>query len=149
MNKIGVRLSAIALLLFLPVIAQTIDDNAGVKVTPLLKTTDSWDGQQIVYPQGQAELTALLVEIAPGGSTGWHHHPVPSFGFLLEGTLEITLKDGRVKLMQTGEALSEVSHTVHIGRALGDSPVKIVVFYAGAVGNALTVNLPKGANLSR
>src|SRR3970040_2281271 len=104
--KIGVRLCMMTLLLFIPAAAPAIDDNAAVKVTPLLKTTSSWDGKPIVYPEGQAELTALLVEIAPGGSTGWHQHPVPSFGFLLEGTLEITLMDGRVKRMQAGEALS-------------------------------------------
>jgi len=147
--KIGVRLCMMTLLLFIPAAAPAIDDNAAVKVTPLLKTTSSWDGKPIVYPEGQAELTALLVEIAPGGSTGWHQHPVPSFGFLLEGTLEITLMDGRVKRMQAGEALSEVTHTLHIGRALSHTPVKIIVFYAGAVGKALTINKPNGANPPR
>lgn len=147
--KLCVRLYPIVLLLFLPVVALAVDENSAVKVTLLLKTTSDWDGKQIVYPQGQAELTALLVEIAPGESTGWHQHPVPSFAFLLEGTLEIALKDGRVKRMQPGEALSEVTDTMHIGRALSKTPVKIVVFYAGAIGKALTFNHPNGANFSR
>ena len=147
--KLCVRLYAIALLLFLPVVALAVDENSAVKVTVLLKTTSDWDGKQIVYPQGQAELTALLVEIAPGESTGWHQHPVPSFAFLLEGSLEITLKDGRVKRMQPGEALSEVTDTMHIGRAVSKTPVRIVVFYAGAIGKALTFDHPNGTNVSR
>jgi quercetin dioxygenase-like cupin family protein len=140
--KLSVGFYALALLLFSPVAVFAVDENAAVKVTPLLKTTEGWDGKQIAYPEGQAELTALLVEIAPGESTGWHQHPVPSFAFLLEGMLEITLMDGRIKRMQAGEALSEVTDTLHIGRAVSKTPVKIVVFYAGAVGKALTVNQP-------
>jgi quercetin dioxygenase-like cupin family protein len=147
--KLCVRLYVIALLLFLPVAALAVDENSAVKVTVLLNTTSEWDGKQIVYPQGKAELTALLVEIAPGESTGWHQHPVPSFGFLLEGSLEITLEDGRVKRMQPGEALSEVTDAMHIGRAVSKTPVRIVVFYAGAIGKALTFSHPNGTNVSR
>jgi quercetin dioxygenase-like cupin family protein len=149
MKLCGVRVSVLAMLLLSPIVALAVDQNSAVKVTSLLKTTSGWDGKQIVYPEGQAEMTALLVEIAPGESTGWHQHPVPSFGFLLEGTLEITLMDGRVKRMEPGEALSEVTDTMHIGRVLSKTPVKIVVFYAGAIGKALTINQPNSANSSR
>ena len=144
-----VRVSVLAVLLLLPTVTLAVEQNSAVKVTSLLKTTSGWDGKQIVYPEGQAEMTALLVEIAPGESTGWHQHPVPSFGFLLEGTLEITLMDGRVKRMEPGEALSEVTDTMHNGRAVGKTPVKIVVFYAGSVGKTLTINHPGNANLPR
>jgi quercetin dioxygenase-like cupin family protein len=137
------RLSAITLALWLPLGALALDNAAAVKVTPLLKTASSWDGAPIVYPEGQAEITGLLVEIAPGGETGWHEHPVPSFGMVLEGTLEVTLKSGRVKRLHAGEALAEVIDTLHNGRSVGAQPVKIVVFYAGAVGKTLTVNHPE------
>jgi quercetin dioxygenase-like cupin family protein len=140
--KVFVQCYAAALLLFAPIVVFAIDENPAVKVTQLLKTTSSWDGKQIVYPEGQAEVTALLVEIAPGESTGWHQHPVPSFAFLLEGTLEITLTDGRAKRMEPGDALPEVTDTMHMGRALSKTPVKIVVFYAGSAGKALTINQP-------
>ena len=45
----------------------------------ILKTTRSWDGTPIVYPQGTAEVTGIIVTVAPGAQTGWHAHPVPSF----------------------------------------------------------------------
>jgi quercetin dioxygenase-like cupin family protein len=140
--KLYVSFYAIALLLFPPNVIFAIDENPAVKVSQLFRTTSSWDGKPIVYPQGQAEVTALIVQIAPGESTGWHQHPVPSFAFLLEGTLEITLADGRVKRMEPGDALSEVTGTMHMGRVLSKTPVKIVVFYAGSVGKTLTVNQP-------
>jgi quercetin dioxygenase-like cupin family protein len=118
-------------------IAVALDPTATVAVTPLLKTTTSWNGQPLAYPPGPAEITGLQVEIAPGGETGWHQHTAPSFGVMLEGTLEVTLKDGQVKRLQAGDAIAEVVDTPHNGRNVGAIPVKIVVFYAGTAGQAL------------
>ncbi|MDO9107187.1 MAG: cupin domain-containing protein [Methylovulum sp.] len=112
------------------------------KVTQLVKTTSSWDGKQIVYPVGQPEITGLVVEIAPGKETGWHLHPLPSFAYILEGTLEVMLKDGRIKHLQAGDPLVEVVNTPHNGRNVGTTPLKILVFYAGAVGRKLTFEQP-------
>ena len=131
--------SALIVAALLPFAASAIEPSSTVKVTPLLKTTQSWNGAPIKYPEGQAEFTSLMVEIAPGGETSWHEHPVPSFGMLLEGTLEISLTDGRKKLMKAGEALAEVIATPHNGRNVGTTPVKLIVFYAGAVDQKLTV----------
>jgi quercetin dioxygenase-like cupin family protein len=117
----------------LPLVALAIEPSQSVKVTQLLKTTTSWNGAPIKYPEGQAEVTSLMVEIAPGGETRWHEHPVPSFGYLLEGSLEVSLVDGKKKLLKPGEALAEVIATAHNGRNVGTTPVKLIVFYAGAV----------------
>lgn len=123
--------------------AYGLDGSAGITVTPLMKTTQTWNGGQIVYPQGQAEITGLMVEIAPGSETGWHEHPVSSFGMVLQGVLEVSLRNGAVKRLQAGDVLAEVIDTVHNGRSVGEKPVKIVVFYAGAVGSALTIKHPE------
>lgn len=48
-----------------------IETSEAVKVTPVLKTSRSWDGALLKYPQGQAEITDVRIEIAPGGETGW------------------------------------------------------------------------------
>lgn len=125
-------------LLFQPS-AHALEPSASVKTTTLMKTTSSWDGTPIAYPAGQAEITGILVEIAPGGETGWHLHPVPSFGVLLEGELDVRLKDGSVKRLKTGDTLAEVVNTLHNGRNAGTTPLKLVVFYAGAVGQPLSV----------
>lgn len=80
-----------------------------------------------------------MVEIAPGAETGWHMHPVPSIGWMLQGSLDVSLKDGQIKHLHAGDALAEVVDTLHNGRNVGNDPVKIIVFYAGAVGSAVTV----------
>jgi quercetin dioxygenase-like cupin family protein len=136
------RTALLCIAAVLPFAVRAIEPSATVKVTPLLKTTQTWNGAPIKYPEGQAEISALMIEIAPGGETNWHEHPVPSFGMLLEGTLEISLPDGRKKLMKAGEALAEVIATPHNGRNVGTTPVKLVVFYAGAVDKQLTVPRP-------
>jgi quercetin dioxygenase-like cupin family protein len=118
--------------------AHAIEPSATVKVTQLLKTSRTWNDTPIKYPDGQAEITGLVIEIAPGGETGWHQHPVPSFGMLLQGSLEVTLADGRKKHLEAGEALAEVIDTSHNGRNVGTVPVKLVVFYAGAVDKQVT-----------
>jgi quercetin dioxygenase-like cupin family protein len=127
----------------LPFGARAIEPSATVKVTQLLKTSQTWNGAPIRYPDGQAEVTSLMIEIAPGGETNWHEHPVPSFGVLLEGSLEVSLTDGRKKLVKPGEALAEVIATPHNGRNVGTTPVKLIVFYAGAVDKKLTVQRPE------
>jgi quercetin dioxygenase-like cupin family protein len=123
--------------------ASALDNSASVKVTPLLKTSTSWDGKPLVYPKGQAEVTALIVEIAAGGQTGWHEHSVPSFAYVLEGTLEVTQGNGATCQLHAGDTLPEVVQTLHNGRALGDKPVKLFVLYTGTVNQPLTLAHPE------
>ena len=119
--------------------AYSLEPSASVKASTVLKTASSWNGQPLAYPDGQAEISALVIEIAPGGETGWHLHTVPSFALVLEGELVVQLKDGAVKRVKPGEAFAEVVNTLHNGRNAGAAPVKLVVFYAGAVGQTVTV----------
>lgn len=129
----------LTLALFIQAEAHSIEPAAQVKVSTLLKTETSWDGKPLVYPTGKAEVTGLIMELAPGAETGWHSHAVPSFDLLLDGELEIQLKDGATKRMLPGEALAEVVNTAHNGRNVGSVPVRILVFYAGAVGQQCSV----------
>ncbi|WP_426338944.1 cupin domain-containing protein [Pseudoduganella sp. S-14] len=137
MKTFAIAVAVLALFASQPAVA--LEQSASVKVTKLLQSPSSWNGAALAYPSGQAEVTALLVEIAPGGETGWHLHPVPSFGYLLEGELEVSLKDGSVKRVLAGQALAEVVNTLHNGRNVGKGPARLVVFYAGVTGSTLTV----------
>jgi quercetin dioxygenase-like cupin family protein len=119
--------------------ALSLERSTSVKVETVLKADTSWDGKPIQYPSGIAEVTGMVIQIAPGAETGWHLHPVPSFGMILEGELEVKLKSGAVKRLKAGDALAEVVNTVHNGRNVGSVPVKLVVFYAGTKDQPLTV----------
>jgi quercetin dioxygenase-like cupin family protein len=130
---------ACALCLVVPLPLRALDPGLGVKAKPLVKTSESWDGTPLVYPKGEAEISGVLIEIMPGAETGWHLHPVPSFGMILEGQLTVSLKDGRTKELKTGDVIVEVVNTLHNGRNTGPSVTKLVVFYAGEKGGKLTV----------
>lgn len=136
--KIFKLMFPLLLTIILPQTALALDASAAVKVITLLQTTTSWDDQPIVYPSGAAEVTGMLIEIAPGGETSWHLHPVPSFGMVMAGELEVQLKNGTFKRFKSGDAFAEVMNTLHHGHNVGTVPVKLLVFYAGSVGQKLS-----------
>jgi len=111
----------------------------GITATPILKTGETWYGQEIVYPEGAAEVSGVVIEMAPGAETGWHQHPVPSVGYVMEGELEVHFRNGDVRRLGAGESAAEAVNVMHNGVNVGDVPVKLVIFYIGTPGIALTV----------
>lgn len=142
MNKFSFRF-LLACSLLVPAVATALDNSAAVKAVPILKTANSWDGKPLEYPAGKAQVTGMIIELAPGAETGWHSHAVPSFAMVLEGELEIRLQNGLTKRLSAGQAVAEVVDTPHNGRNVGEGPVKLVVFYTGAEGSTLTTMLGK------
>jgi quercetin dioxygenase-like cupin family protein len=121
---------------------------SAVKVTPLLKTKVDAAGRPIAYPtDGAAEITAILVEVPPGGRTGWHKHPLPCLGYILEGELHVTLIDGRVNIFRAGQALAETVDLEHEGVNPGPGAAKLVMFVLGTEGKAFTVKTPAPASV--
>ena len=98
----------------------------------LLRSQTSWDGGEIEYPAGSAEITSFILRLDEGSVPKFHCHPVPTFGYVLQGEVEIETRDGKKTILKQGESAIEVMRTVHRGRAIG-GPAEIVVFYAGAV----------------
>jgi quercetin dioxygenase-like cupin family protein len=117
----------------------SIEPSEKVKVTPVLKTQNNWYGDKVVYPQGQAEVTVVVVEVAPGGETGWHYHPVPSVGMLMEGEIEVEFENGELKHLAAGEAAAEAVNVLHNGHNRGEVTARMVVVYTGTTDMPLTV----------
>lgn len=107
----------------------------------LIKSGTSWDGAPFYYPKGEAELTSIRLSLKANQALPFHCHPVPTFGYILSGELEVETQDGKTTRFKAGDAVIEVMKTVHRGRAL-DAPVEILVFYAGEKNTPNTV-LPK------
>lgn len=104
----------------------------------LLQTKKSWDGGEIFYPEGDAEITSVILRLEPGKETKFHCHPVPTLGYILKGEVEVETKDGKRVRLKPGDAAVEVMRAVHRGIALSE-PVEILVFYVGAEGVPNTV----------
>jgi quercetin dioxygenase-like cupin family protein len=98
----------------------------------LLRTTFNSIGQPIAYPRdGTPEVTALLVEMAPGEETGWHRHPVPLLGYILAGELTVYQATGDKRVVRVGEVSLESVGIVHNGVNEGAAPLKMIVFVTG------------------
>lgn len=111
------------------------EEYRNVEVKKLLTSSTSSNGDPLLYLcTKKPEATALLVHFPPGGSTGWHKHPVQVYAYVLEGELTVKLKNGRAFFFKQGDAIFEVSNTLHNGYNSGTLPTTLVVFYTGAVG---------------
>tara|TARA_B100001540_G_scaffold296839_1_gene298876 strand:- start:623 stop:1045 length:423 start_codon:yes stop_codon:yes gene_type:complete len=119
------RATAPACLLALAVAAQAAE--------PLMQATTSWDGGAIAYPDGDPEITAVILRIGEGDEPPFHCHPVPTMGYVLRGVLEVETANGDKAVFTQGQSVVEVMRTVHRGVAL-QAPVEVIVFYAGASG---------------
>jgi quercetin dioxygenase-like cupin family protein len=107
----------------------------------LLRTTVNSIGQPIEYPrEGAPEVTALLVEMAPGEETGWHQHPVPLLGYILTGELTVYQVTGEKRVVRPGEVSLESVNVVHNGVNEGSGPCRMIVYALGVKGVPYTVN---------
>jgi len=119
----------------------TEEANHAISVKELVRSSKSWDGKSLVpYPQGQPEITILRISIPAGARLETHSHPVINAGVLVSGELTVKTMDGKVLRLKAGDPIVEVVNTLHYGINEGTVPAEIVVFYAGIVGQAVTVS---------
>lgn len=115
-------------------------DTGEIKVTVLAKSSLSWDGSHLpAYVTGDPEITILRIWIPPGAQLPLHEHPVINAGILLQGELTVITEKNETLHLKAGEAIVEVVDKWHYGRNDGREPAEIVVFYAGTVGQPITV----------
>lgn len=105
----------------------------------LLQSSASWDGSPYTaYPDGRPELTLLKLRIPANTTLDWHTHPMPNAAYILSGELTVEAKDsGQIQLLKPGQTLAEMVDRTHRGTT-GDSPVELIVFYAGSPGIPLS-----------
>ena len=117
--------------------------SAQVARTTILKTSTTWDGAPIAYSAAaKPEVQAVVVEIAVGGNTGWHKHPVNNVVYVLSGSVRIELEDGSSHKFKAGESFAEVVNTWHRGVNVGDGPLRMLGVYTGEVGMPITIPKP-------
>ena len=103
--------------------------------TPVLQSGTTAGGTSIAYPQtDSAEVTALVLDIGPGGETGRHMHPYPTFVYLLEGAIDVEMDGGVVHSFKAGDSFLEAVNTWHNGMNKGTTPAKVLVVFAGVHG---------------
>ena len=110
--------------------------------TELLRTTQSWNGEELpAYPQGKPELVAVKYEIPAGERLGWHHHVAMNHGVLVQGELTIIGLDGQITTLHAGDVVVEMVDSIHYGENKGTEPVVLYMFYLSQEGG-LPLSVP-------
>lgn len=129
------KYTAIALLSVIIFSPQSLLAKKGFNAKPVLTKSRTITGQDIRYPDTQSpEVSSVLVEIAPGGESGRHKHPVSPQIYVIEGEVTIEFDDGKQKKFPAGKAFLEAVDTWHNAKNLGDKPLKMLVVFFGERG---------------
>lgn len=126
-------------------------DYTQATVETLAVTSTNYAGLPIDYPHaGTPEVTAFVVHLPPGASTGWHKHPVPVYAYMLDGEITLRTETGIVKKFVKGEPIIETMNLLHNGINTGRKTASLVVFYTGFKGvpNVIKVDKPAAATES-
>jgi len=115
--------------------ARTAQNSIGRIARQVLKASTTIGGQRITYPRAEKpEIESVLVEMVPGGQSGRHRHPVPTYGYVIEGTLTVEMDDGSRHTYQAGQGFLEGTNRWHNARNLGSTPMKLLTVYLGVKG---------------
>lgn len=110
----------------------------GLKSETVMTTSRSVVGEAIQYPTAnEAQVTAQIITLEPGASTIWHRHPMPTFGYILDGEIEVDYGPRGTRTFKTGAALMEAMTHAHRGRNVSDRPVRALVVSIGEKGQPL------------
>jgi len=111
----------------------------GVKSSVILQASATPSGRPLEYPLFRNQLSALFVEIAPGGQVGRHMHPVPVMVYILEGELTVEADGQQPRTYKAGQASLEEVNTWHNGLNRGSGPLRFLAVFAGEEGKPVTI----------
>lgn len=103
----------------------------GVRVTTTVQTTRTLADQRIEFSLYRNQFTAAQTEIGAGGQTGRYKHLVPSFVYVLEGTLTFEVEGHGTRTFSAGQGFAAGINVWHNARNRTDAPVKILILYVG------------------
>lgn len=113
----------------------------GFQTTPLMRTSTTGDGIRIEYPRTEnPEVIAVIGTVAPGGRTPRHQHPIPTFVYVMEGSLEVRTDGRETRTYAAGQTFIESQNLWH--QAFNPSqttPARILVVFMGEQGKPTTV----------
>jgi quercetin dioxygenase-like cupin family protein len=98
----------------------------------LHRSSETWDGAKIKYPDGNEEITAVKIILAPNAKLPFHCHPYPTIGYVIDGKVEVEKANGIAKTFAKGDVVFELVNSWHRGRNPSKfKQTKIIAFYIG------------------
>jgi quercetin dioxygenase-like cupin family protein len=112
---------------------------AGAAQAPGIKRTLL---QKLDIPAGEREAVQAIAEIAPGVAAGRHTHFGPEFGYVLEGSSELSVDGEAPRVLKAGDSYLIPAGKVHDAKGVGDKPVKVLATYLVEKGKPLATPAP-------
>lgn len=101
-------------------------------VQPLIATSKTIIGQGFEYPSGDPAISAAVVTMLPGHSTGWHEHDAPLFAWILEGEITVDYGPDGQRVYRQNDAFVEAFRSAHNGTNTGKGVARILAVFAGS-----------------
>jgi quercetin dioxygenase-like cupin family protein len=76
-------------------------------------------------------------EFMPGATSGRHFHPGEEFGYVLEGTLELTVDGKPAQRLNAGSVIFMPAGTIHEAKNVGTGSLKVLSTYVLEKGKPL------------
>jgi quercetin dioxygenase-like cupin family protein len=113
---------------------------AKAKASRIFSSTTTGNGQPIVLPQGDVEVSVWTYDIPPGARLPVHKHPFPRYAYVLQGTLQVTdVEKQKTSDYKVGDFIVEMVNTWHYGVNSGNEPVRLLVIDQAPKGQANTI----------
>jgi quercetin dioxygenase-like cupin family protein len=120
--------------------AATLSAGTQEKITAatLFQSTVTAAGQPIVFPAGNTEVAALMVDIPAGMDTGWHKHPWPRYAYVVSGVITVENDAGQAKTYRAGDFFVEQINIFHHGTTT--EPTRLLVIDQDVAGKGNQIN---------
>jgi len=100
-----------------------------LKRTELQRSASSIPGREIIQ---------VLTEIPAGVESGWHMHPGEEVGYILAGTVEVTIEGRPPQVLQAGDGFLVPPRTPHNARDLGPGTGEMLSTYLVEIGEPIS-----------
>lgn len=132
------RISSAGLVACLAIFPGTLNPQPAVATTLMTKALADIPGK---------EVQMLSVHYAAGGSDSVHRHNAQTFVYVLEGSIVMQVKGGRLVTLRPGDTFYEGIDDVHVvsRNASNTIPARFLVFFVKNTGGPALVPGPEGS----
>lgn len=106
-------------------------------VKRIISTGETVLGNKIVYPVGEAKITAFEFTVPVGAPVAPHTHSFPVLLIIQQGEVTLNYRDGKSRVYRPGDAFIEDVGVVHSSINTGDVPIKALVVAIGVDGKKI------------
>ena len=106
-------------------------------VKRIISTSETVLGNKIVYPEGEAKVTAFEFTVPVGAPVAPHTHSFPVLLVIQQGEVTLDYEDGKSRVYRPGDAFIEDVGVVHSSKNTGDVPIKALVVAIGVEGQKI------------